>query len=89
MNIPENKLPLKLGGLQKYGQYGISFINKENSIPTIKYVGQIAYKDLSHYIVKAANKFPEALKLLSEYNKYKDSVDTGFKIKVEEFLNSL
>jgi hypothetical protein len=56
MKIPYHKLPLRKGHLGSYGQYTI--VRRDG------YAGRIASKELSQYVVNAANYFPKAIELL-------------------------
>lgn len=99
MKIPKDKLPLNIGHKLHFGQYAVICKHpKPGKFITGKFAGQIAYKDLSKYVVKAANEFPEAIELLNRIlNYYKlDSEDYSdgeildlIKQDIEQFLNSL
>lgn len=79
MKIPKNKLPLKISPKHSvYGQYDLSYLTTEDSIPTYKYAGRIAGKELANYMVEAANKFPEVIKLLKGILQY-------YKLDAEEY----
>ena len=99
MKIPSDKLPLKVHGIGKkqlYGQYTIT--------RPIGYAGRITGKDLSQYVVKAANKFPEAIELLNKLSgilseldgvtftddsEFQYSTYSDVKEQLEEYLNKL
>ena len=101
MKIPKNKLPLNLGNRMLYGQYAILCKHpKPTKFQTGKFAGQIAGKDLSQYVVKAANEFPEAIDILNTLKKDAemalngdwDRSDSGFFAQIKlitKFLNKL
>lgn len=87
MNIPKDKLPLKRTNLLMYGQYGIMCKHpypKYTDEP--KFAGQIAYKDLSKYVVIATNNFQEAIELL---NKCIVKEDYTMYSKIKKFLDNI
>ena len=101
MKIPNDKLPLKIWLPDRpaiYGQYRIGCINPKDG--SAKHAGLIAYKDLSQYVVKAANNFEEAIEILKNIkldaemaldDKW-DRSDDGFKTQIDiiqDFLNKL
>jgi hypothetical protein len=99
MKAPKNKLPLLLGRLGAYGQYTITYEQKEEvddgfgkeEVIIDKYVGRIAGKELAKYIVIAANNFETALELLREsFDNLELCKDDDSKIiteKINKFLN--
>ena len=104
MKIPKDKLPLSIGHKMMFGQYSILSKNPDrdpDKFPmALKHSGMIASKDLSQYVVKAANEFPEALSLIKSLWEDAnmaldgdwDRSDEGFKAQIElieKFLNKL
>jgi hypothetical protein len=100
MNIPKDKLPLHLGNKMVYGQWGIMCKHpKPTEFQTGKFAGQIAYKDLSIYVVKASNNLPLAVELLEKILKVIETSEHwwmdcpnkgGFDIEeIKEFLSRL
>ena len=93
MKIPSDKLPLRVHGIgnkQLYGQYTIT---KPEG-----YAGRIVGKDLSQYVVKSANKFPEAIEVFKDILEYYELDSSEYtdgeildliKPRVEEFLSKL
>lgn len=110
MKTPDELLPLSRSKEQMYGQYSIFRRDKVNDpetndwIEVQKYCGQIASKELSQYVVTAANNFPEMLKLLEycvdifneldavewhEESSFQTSSYDGVKYDIEELLEKI
>lgn len=108
MKIP-NKLPITKGRLGIYGQYSFTHkeavnwhdsINNEDKTTIIdKYCGRITGKELSNYVEKACNNFPEAIDLLKQIFEYSmlppeefsdgEVLDKIFKLEINKFLVNL
>jgi hypothetical protein len=92
MKIPEDKLPLRVGNKLVYGQYAIHCKHPKPTEYVIgKFAGQIAYKDLSRYVVDCANLMPEVIKILTSLkidaemalSDEWDRSDDGFEAQIE------
>ena len=68
MEIPKDKLPLRISNKKIMG-HNIILSSDSNRDPdkfpmALKCRGMMVCEDLSRYVIKAANEFPEAIKVL-------------------------